>query len=231
MSSTNEMNGEGRDLIANPSALQHPAVLRAAGQSWGSPDGSSNSAPENTGDLSQYLHSFRRHWLLALVLALPLGAAGTAAAWFFMPRVYTATAILRVSATDSPLVFETADNKSSGAPAGAFDVYKRTQRQWMRSRFVLLRALRDEPALANLPFLQDEADPADWLETNLNVTFPDESEVMHVSLSEKNPAGLDKLVNRVVAGLFRRNRPGRAASASSSVSIVWNWPTKRRKPS
>jgi hypothetical protein len=53
-----------------------------------------------------------------------------------------------------------------------------------------------------LPLFRDEPDPIDWLAENLNVSFPDESEVMHVSLSNDRPEGLVELVNAVVRAYF-----------------------------
>jgi capsular exopolysaccharide synthesis family protein len=137
---------------------------------------------------------------------VPCCVAGSIAAWHLQVQKYTATFVLRLAPTEKPLVFDPADAKPQSN--NAFEVYKRTQRQWMRSRFVLLSALRGENDdgtrndLAKLPVFRDEPDPIDWLEENLNVSFPDESEVMHVSLSNDRPEGLVDLVNAVVKAYF-----------------------------
>ena len=149
--------------------------------------------------LARYLHALRRRWLMAVLIAFPVSALAACALWLFLPRVYTTTAILRLAANETTLIFETAD--SNNAAASTFELYKRTQRQLLRSRFVVTRALRDE-ALAKTPILQSERDPVEWLETNLSVAFPDESEVMHVSLAAGNPEGLSQLVNGVVQAYF-----------------------------
>ena len=67
---------------------------------------------------------------------------------------------------------------------------------------MLMRALRDSPDLKQLSELRKQTDPAEWLKMSLDVTFPDESEVMLVSLSGESPEGLDKLVNAVVQAYF-----------------------------
>jgi len=161
---------------------------------------SDGEAAADGGDLARYLHSLRRRWLVIVVVALPLSAAATYAARLFMPRQYIATAVLRVAHSDKTLVFETAD--ANRALGNTFDIYKRTQRQLLRSRFVLTRALRDG-SLNELPVFRDEPDPIAWLETNVNVQFPDESEVMHVSLSAADPQGLDLLINGIVDAYFK----------------------------
>lgn len=150
--------------------------------------------------MSQIVPAVGRRWLTGIVVALPIAAITAFVVWSNFTPIYTATAILRVASTESRLLFETAENKP--ASPNAFEIFKRSQRQWMLSRFVLIRALRDTADLERLAVFRNEADPADWLEANLSVTFPDESEVMHVSLSGHNPEGLDRLVNAVVKAYF-----------------------------
>jgi succinoglycan biosynthesis transport protein ExoP len=148
-----------------------------------------------SGNPSRYLHALRRRWLMAVILALPISAAAAWAVWSYMPRQYTATAILRLSSSENALLFQPADG-AAGA-GNTFDAYKRTQRQLLRSRFVITPALRDG-SLANVPVLLDQRDAVEWLENNLSVSFPDESELMYVSLSAANAEGLHQLVNGVV---------------------------------
>ncbi len=181
------------ELIPAPA----PVVPSLSGD-WAQPGFTENTA-EGAG-LSRYLHALRRRWLVALVIALPLSAIAGSAAWFFLPRKYTAIALLRLAPSESKMIFETADNINFQA-SNAFDIYKKTQRQLLLSRFVLMAALRDlDPT--KFQVLRDEADPVDWLEANINVVFPDEAEVMHVSLTADQPDGLQQLVKAVVDGYF-----------------------------
>jgi capsular exopolysaccharide synthesis family protein len=136
--------------------------------------------------------------LLAVIVALPVAVMAACVTWALQPVLYTATAILRMSAQEATLIFETADNRGSG---NNFEIYKRTQRQLLKSRFVVTRALRDE-SLAKLPSLQNQRDPADWLELNVAVVFPDESELMFVSLTADGAEGLHQLLNGVVKAYF-----------------------------
>ena len=90
--------------------------------------------PDDGADMARYVNSFRRRWLMAVILGLPMAILAGYVAWFFQPQIYDATAILRVASTESTLIFETADNNR--ANPNTSETYRRTQRQWMRSRFV-----------------------------------------------------------------------------------------------
>src|SRR5262249_1979346 len=118
-------------------------------------------AHNGSGNLSRYLHALRRRWLMAVIVAPPITSPPAWAVWPYMPRLYTATAILRLSPGEKALLFPTVDG--SNVNANAFDTYKRTQRQLLRSRFVITPALRDE-LLAKVPVLVDQDDPDEWLE-------------------------------------------------------------------
>ncbi len=198
--SNNKPEFEGRksdhsfELIRAPASMDPSTFI-----DWSQPGSERNDSAGGGLDLSRFMHALRRRWLMALIVALPLSAIATCAFWYLVPRLYTSTAILRLAATEIALIFETADTNKGGP--NAFEVYKRTQRQLLRSRFVMTRALRNE-ALAKFPVLQDEPDPVQWLETNLNVTFPDDSEIMHVSLSAGNAERLHQLVNGAVKAYF-----------------------------
>ena len=119
-------------------------------------------------------------------------------AWNYLPRVYTATATLRLAANEAAPLLETADRPN----AIPFDLYKRTQQELLRSRFVVTRALRSDLRCTACRCLKDVPHPAEWLEKNLGVTFPNDSEVMNVSLSATKPEGLHHLVNGVVTAYF-----------------------------
>jgi polysaccharide biosynthesis transport protein len=178
--------------------------------------------------LASYAHAFRRRWLISAVAALPLAAVVAAAVWCLQPRTYTATAILRLASVETPLVFETAD----ATTPNSFDVFKRTQRQLLRSRFVMLRALRDEK-ISRIPVIKNQPDPIAWLEANLLVTFPDESEIMHVALATDEPGGLHEIVNSLVEAYFAEvvfSERDRKLGRLSSLEVAYkNAETELRK--
>ncbi len=133
-------------------------------------------------------------------IALILAAACTTASWGFAEEgteaKYTSTAWLRIRAEEPAI---------SGRPARQFDekefdIYKKTQQQLVKSRFVLLSALR-KPEVAKLPSVQMEqqnGDPVRWLENIVKVEFPDNAEMMSVSVSRDDPNEAATLARAVV---------------------------------
>lgn len=154
--------------------------------------------PESQDGLSRYLHALRRRWLMASVIGAPLAIVVGLTLWSLMPENYTARSTLEVAAAERPFMFNTGDQKALG---GDYDSYKRTQRLWLRSPFVIARAL-DNPKAAAAAVLRDKKDPIAWIETNLNVALPEDTQVMYVSLSAPAPQGLDDLVNAIVDAYF-----------------------------
>jgi uncharacterized protein involved in exopolysaccharide biosynthesis len=162
-----------QDSQSHPELHQTPALMRTSQAKWVPPSAPANEAPENTGEMSRYWHAFRRRWMIAIMVAVPLSALATYGAWFFQPKVFISTAILKVASTDFPFVFQTADSATNGGGGGnAFEIYKRTQRQWMRSRFVISRALRDVAALSKLSVLRDAIDALERLGETLEDDGP-----------------------------------------------------------
>src|SRR5262249_41034885 len=83
-----------------------------------------------------------------------------------------------------------------------FETYKRTQVVLVKSRLVLNAALRD-PRVADLPILTKQLDPIEWLERILEVTFPDNTEIMRIRVRGPSPVESAKLVNAVTDAYMR----------------------------
>lgn len=142
--------------------------------------------------LGAYLHAFRRRWFPAVFLGVFSAAVAAAAVWFlYIPR-YTATALIRIASSSQSVLFPTADRTGP-----TFDIYKATQLEYLRSRFVLVAALR-RPEVAKLPSIQEQLDPVQWVAENLSVRFPGNSEFMNVSFSSPHAAETAVLVNAIV---------------------------------
>jgi hypothetical protein len=152
-------------------------------------------------DPSRYWDALRTHWWLAIVVGLPMSALAAGATWRFLPKIYATTAVLQVASVERPLIFATADKAQM--EQNAFDMYKRTQKQLIQSRFVITAALRDE-SLKEVAALKNEptTDPIDWIAKNISIAFPDDAEIMTVSLKSKFGEGLDQVVNSVVNAYF-----------------------------
>lgn len=148
--------------------------------------------PPPTGGLAAYWHAFRRRWLSAILLGLVVAGAAAPAVWFAYPAEYTATAAFHVASSLAPILPGGGDRMGT-----AFEVYKGTQQQYVKSRFVLVAALR-KPEAASASVLQEELDPVDWLQQNLKVAFPGNAEIMQISLTTPDPRESAALVNAVV---------------------------------
>ena len=76
-----------------------------------------------------------RRWLLASGLGLVLGSSLAALVLMFLPVRYEASALVKVGRTQ-PVVIQNVSN--GGVDEGAsYDVFKKTQMQWVKSPFVL----------------------------------------------------------------------------------------------
>ena len=128
-------------------------------------------------DQSWLLHSLRRRWLLSLLMGLL--AAGTAALllWILFPQSSKAQALLRVDSQQREIAF-----KIDADPSAKFETYKSRQAALMTSNYVLQAALRS-PDIAALNPISTQTDPIRWLQENLEVKYPIDSDILSVSLA------------------------------------------------
>jgi hypothetical protein len=133
-----------------------------------------------------------RRWRLALDCGLAGGLAAILLLWFFRAQ-YTAVSLLHVSANNPTLVFAAADDGS----ATTFEIYKATQRQLLTSDLVVIAALR-KPDVASLDVFRNEDDPVKWLAGHLRVDFPNNADIMRVSLTTTKADDAATLVTAVV---------------------------------
>ncbi len=138
-------------------------------------------------------HAMRRRWLAALFIGPVFGCIAAVGVWYTVPRQYTATSVLRISMDQANVL----DLGKNGEGASSFDVYKRTQRQLLRSPAVLRAALQRKN-LAKLPLVTQQLDPLTWLQNLVIVTFPDEAEIMNVSVRCEDRQAAELLVDTVV---------------------------------
>lgn len=206
----NYETAESRDhSLPRPGILQTPGLISRAGMTggYGNTALTSQLAGPEMGEsagggagFSRYVHALRRRWLVSLLIALPLAAGAAYGAWVLQPQMYTATFVLQIKQDADHLVFTTADQAKAGGGT-TFDSFKRSQRVILRLRHLIDRALDPEQhtEMKKVPVLQREApNEVDWIVQNLNVTFPDDSDIMAVSLTADDPKGLHEIVNNIV---------------------------------
>src|SRR5262249_35631756 len=72
-----------------------------------------------------------------------------------------------------------------------FEILKKTQLAKLKSYYVLTAAVRD-PGIASLSAFAGEPDPVEWLQDHLSVEFPQNGEILSITLSG-NELGEDLL--------------------------------------
>jgi polysaccharide biosynthesis transport protein len=147
------------------------------------------------GDFDKYIHALRRNWLLGTILGILAAGPLAATAWFLFPVQYNAVEFVRISQSINPLVFETAD--SGRSDLNSYRGYKSTQKQLLLQPLSLSKALKD-PEVAVLSLVREQPDPISWLQGKLDVQFPDNSEMMNISLRLADPVAAHKIVKSVV---------------------------------
>ena len=143
--------------------------------------------------VAEILHALRRHWLRASFAGLVVGALAAIGVGLGLPRLYTATVVLRVSAGQSNILEL---NKNADASI-LFDLYKRTQKQLVRGPMVLAGVLQRQE-VASLPLVMQQVDQLAWLQKVVNVTFPDDAEIMEVSVRCEDKRTAETLADKVV---------------------------------
>jgi len=135
------------------------------------------------------LYALRRRWKWALGLGVLCALLAVAIAWLVIPVNYTATAWLRIATAKPRIIFNTQeDNDLLG--------HRNAQATLMTSKFVLNAALR-KPGVSQLPDIREERDPVSWLQQNVKVSYPGNSEILQIAMTGENPGQLVKLVNAI----------------------------------
>jgi succinoglycan biosynthesis transport protein ExoP len=143
-------------------------------------------------DRSWFYHSLRRRWLLVLGMGLVLSLGTAGLLWWLFPQSASAVALFQVSSEEQSLAFSGMSNETR-----QFEILQKTQLALLKSYFVLQDAVRN-PDISSLATIANEDDPIQWLDDNLHVSFPQESEILKISISgSENPIELQKIVDAV----------------------------------
>jgi succinoglycan biosynthesis transport protein ExoP len=139
-----------------------------------------------------FLKSFRRRWPLATGMGILLAAVVGCGVWLALPAAkYSTQSVLRVSMHPPKIIFNTSEVLAD------YRTFQKTQTELIRSRYVLGPASRD-PRVTNLRIIREQPDPAEWLERQIQVSFPSGSELLVISMTSANPEELEPIVNSVV---------------------------------
>ena len=138
----------------------------------------------------------RRRVTRALRTGIIAGALAAFAVWVLVPVHYEAQALIKVSKV-LPVVIQNVVNGGRYEDED-YGVYKKTQLQLLKSKFVLSRAAR-KSEMVSLPTMQEhKADPVGFLESHLIVDYPGDAELLRVAIKGTRRDDLPVIVNSVV---------------------------------
>ena len=83
-----------------------------------------------------------------------------------------------------------------------FITLQKTTMEYMKSKSLLTRALRD-PSISQLPLIKNQADPVEWLQNELTLKFPGEAEILMITMSGEEIDQIVKIVDAVVDAYFK----------------------------
>jgi succinoglycan biosynthesis transport protein ExoP len=179
--------------LLNPNDIQASATRTSAeGFDIGDRKSGVESAPSDRRLVAEAWHALRRRWLLTVTVGGVVGAVAAICVWFGTSRQYTATAVLRISAGRSTVLNAT----DRGEGAATFDILKRTQRQYIRSPHILNSVLQREQVASKLK--NGPSDPLTWLQQTVSVSYPDDAEIMNVSVRTDDRDLSEALANTIV---------------------------------
>ena len=174
--------------------VHHNASLGTKDGEWTTVPAYAHGSGLSQTDPAVFLHAIRRHWMLGAVLGAICAVVLGVATWFLMPTNYTTSSLIEVAMKQETMV---AQGKGAYSAPQEFEVYKNSQREWLRSPFVLAAALR-QPEISSLGIVKREKDPIVWLQNALVVGFPGDAEIMQVTLTDHDKDEVTKLVRAVV---------------------------------
>ena len=144
-------------------------------------------------DANTFLHALRRRWLLAVCMGTVVAVGAGIALWFIFPESSSATALFEVRNETESIVHDSMTRSTQD-----FDILKKTQLAYLKSKYVLTSALVN-PGIASLSILAGHGDKEDWLQEHLVVDFPQNGEILSISLSGTPADDLVLLVDAVAA--------------------------------
>ncbi len=158
-------------------------------------------------NFAAFLHSLRRRWLSGVGIGFLLASLVAILLWFLVPVKYEAVVAIRVSRAREQML---RDKFQRPINPQEYDIEKQTQAALIKSPFVINAALR-QPGISQLSIVRDEPwpwmgqreNPVAWLQRELRVSYVEGSELLYLSMSERDPDELIKLLNAITDAYIR----------------------------
>jgi polysaccharide biosynthesis transport protein len=136
------------------------------------------------------------YWLTILFCGSLLGAVLGYLAWSLTPSKYESYATLRVASAP----FNVSSNRDPNRSKTDFVTYLKTNSKLIKNEFVLNAALNlidDGVRIADLPTINEQKNPFQFLDDELQVTNPDQSELIMITMKGHRPDDVRRIVNAV----------------------------------
>ncbi len=141
----------------------------------------------------------RSYSRIAAILAFVV-LVGGAITWQAWPKTVTATALFEVR-REAPSVTGNSPDATSGQD---YEILKKTQLALLKSKFLLTSALQD-PGVAGLPVFNGVADKEEWLQNHLDVSYPQNGEILAIELRGLISQADDlRMIVDAVAGAYKK---------------------------
>ncbi len=186
-------------------SVQLPAIPQPAPGTLGMPlpaspwiDGGEGSSGFN---FTSFLHSLRRTWLSGLGIGFLIATTLAGLLWFMLPETYQAFRYIRVYRNPEAML---RDKYTRSVHPQEYEIDKQTQAVLLRQPLVLNRALQT-PGIEQLsivrnerwPWLGERENKIAWLRNELRVRYEEGSEILEVSMRERDDEELIKLLNAI----------------------------------
>lgn len=143
----------------------------------------------------------RRRWPRIFGFLFFVALVGGAITWLAWPKTVTATALFEVRNEAATL---TENSHAQKVDERGFEILKKTQIALLKSKFLLTSALRN-PGVASSPVFAGVHDAEEWLQDHLEVSYPENGQILAISLSgPESQAGDLSLIVDAVAGAYDR---------------------------
>ena len=184
---------------------QLPAIPQPAPGALGMPLPAApwiDTADKNEGfNFAGFLHSLRRRWLSGLGIGFLIASIVAALLLFLIPEKYEAFVIIRVYRDQEQML---RDKYQRGVNPQEYEIEKQTQAALLKSQPVITEALR-QPGISQMSIVRDEPwpwmgerdNPVAWLQRELKVRYAEGSEILELSMRERNDEELIRLLNAV----------------------------------
>ena len=145
------------------------------------------------------LHAVRRHLLVILSTGLACAAVTGVSLWWVLKPQYKAQALLELKPS-VPTILGLSSADQAERVGNEFEIFRENQQNLLKSRFVIMAALRDPKLKNRACILREDAkhNTIAWLTDALRIDIGKNSGIMQVSSTQPDRDDAAAIVNAVI---------------------------------